>query len=351
MTSPDVMKRKVLILSVLVGVLFLAAAARGEQDKSSGVLSFRLENDMFAGTDRYYTNGVRMTWVSPAMTKADKNSRLPKWIHFLNKVGPFTGRTASENNVSIFLGQNTYTPSDIESSDLIRDDRPYAGMTYLGFGFYSRNTSIMDSLEFYFGIIGPHSFAEQSQKFLHDFFNWAYPQGWDNQLRDEPALELLFDHKWKFIQSGENEGFRYDAIPHLGAGLGNIYIGARAGVLLRCGWNLPEDFGTHLFLPGSGKTASSDKKDTVNNRQGRFGIYFYTGVEGETVLRDIFLDGNTFVKSHGVDRESFVAGIVGGVALTTGRFTIAYGYFYQTKRFKMQRGKQAYGQINISFSI
>ena len=36
------------------------------------------------------------------------------------------------------LSQNIYTPEDIESSDLIKDDRPYAGILYYAIGFHSK---------------------------------------------------------------------------------------------------------------------------------------------------------------------------------------------------------------------
>ena len=47
-------------LSLLLSALVPLGLAQNR-----GAFSFYLENDIFAGTDRYYTHGVKLTWISP----------------------------------------------------------------------------------------------------------------------------------------------------------------------------------------------------------------------------------------------------------------------------------------------
>mgnify|MGYP006193339463 CR=1 FL=1 len=62
-----------------------------------------------------------------------------------------------------------YTPVDDKTSTIIRDDRPYAGLLSLGVGINERNRDqikniqILNTKELTLGIIGPASYAKQTQ--------------------------------------------------------------------------------------------------------------------------------------------------------------------------------------------
>jgi hypothetical protein len=52
----------------LVALCLLGASALAEESADSeaagGYLTFYLDNDLFGGTDRNYTNGARLSWIS-----------------------------------------------------------------------------------------------------------------------------------------------------------------------------------------------------------------------------------------------------------------------------------------------
>jgi len=77
---------------------------------------------------------------------------------------PFVNEPGFQHAVSFSIGQNIYTPEDLERSDLIQDDRPYAGITYLAIGFHSKNSHRMDSLELDLGIVGPIPMPSSAKK-------------------------------------------------------------------------------------------------------------------------------------------------------------------------------------------
>ena len=345
------MKLESIFLVSLLLLLPLTAMAQDETAKDFNTFTLYVENDMLHRTDSLYTSGLKLSWISPDLRDYRENSRLPRWSYPLIDRLPFVNEPGFQRAISISIGQNIYTPENIIQSDLIQDDRPYAGITYFAIGFHSKNSCRMDTLEFDLGIVGRHSYAEDCQKVVHEWIDSTDPKGWHNQLKDEPVLGVFYDRKWKLRQSKISSGFSYDLIPHMGAGLGNALIYAHAGAGLRFGWNLPNDFGTFTIRPGSDTNAAFDETDPRFFRSDqRFGIHVFAAVGGSWVLRNIFLDGNTFRDSHSVDKEPFVGNCMVGAGLVLSRFKMSFAHVYQTKEFKTQKNEHSFTAITLSFS-
>ena len=96
----------------------------------------RLENDLFTVTDQNYTNGVAFTLVSHDIPGKLRAECLPvpirlhaRLIKFLNpEFWTDADNPAHTQNVVVKFGQSMYTPEDYSRTDLIEDDRPYAGL-------------------------------------------------------------------------------------------------------------------------------------------------------------------------------------------------------------------------------
>lgn len=328
--------------------------ASDEKARSANTLTIYLENDLFGfkNKDRYYTHGTKISWVSRDLTKYRDILPLPSWMHRLIEQLPYLNNPESLRTVSVSLGQNIYTPQDKEQKELIVDDRPYAGLTYLGLGLHSRNRKYMDTLELDLGIVGRHSYAEDCQKVIHEWIGSVDPEGWKNQLHDEPIINLYLERKWKLAPDRIIKGFGYDLIPHVGMGAGNYYIGANAGGQLRFGWNIPHDYGTYLIRPGSDSSAPVDDSDPrFLQPLRRFGLHFFLGVDGKVVARNLLLDGNTFRDSHSVDKKPFVADFIGGVGIIIHQVKINYSYVYRTKEFDEQKEEHKFGAVSVSFTF
>ena len=196
-------------------------------------------------------------------------------------------------------------------SDVIIDDRPYAGITYLAVGFHGIKGNHRINWEIDVGMIGPLSFAEQTQKSVHRIVGSQLAQGWSHQLHNELGLEVIGESQWRAFHGENVRGFNYDLITHLGGRLGNVQIYANTGAEARIGWNLPGDFGTCPIRPG----CETNGGDIKWNTDGLLGVHVFMAVDGRLVIRDIFLDGNTFGNSHSVDKEFFVADVMAGFAL------------------------------------
>src|SRR5690606_267096 len=138
--------------------------------------TLRLENDLFVGSDRNYTNGVALALVSHDIEGRLRINCLPRplgsYVRFLNAVNPgFWQRAGAESasqNVVRRIGQAMYAPEDRNPTDLLRDDRPYAGLLHLGLAWnrriHPRGTGheMLDTRELTLGVIGPWSLAERS---------------------------------------------------------------------------------------------------------------------------------------------------------------------------------------------
>jgi hypothetical protein len=51
-----------------------------------------------------------------------------------------------------------------------------------------------------------------------------------------------------------------------------------------------------------------------------------------------------------VDKETFVADLVGGIALTYGRLKVNYALVLRTPEFKQRKDKHTFGAINVSYA-
>jgi hypothetical protein len=343
-----------LALALIIILFFLPRPSLAGEEKARGsdTLTLYLENDLFEDKDRYYTSGIKISWISRDLSNYRDVVRAPSWVHRLIEQMPFVNDPGEQRTVSLSLGQSVYTPEDMERRELIRSDRPYAGVLYLGMGLHSRNNHQMDTFEFGIGIVGRHSYAEDCQEEIHKWTGSDDPKGWAHQLHDEPLLNVYFERKWRVLQSRNEGGFGFDFSPHFGIAVGNAYTGMNLGSQVRFGWNIPNDFGTYLIRPGSDSSAPMDDSDPRFFRPlHRFGIHLFFAADGKFVARNILLDGNTFRDSHSVDKKPFVMDFIGGIGMIIHRFKITYSYVHRTKEFETQKDEQHFGAISVSFTF
>lgn len=339
--------RAMILTAVLgVAVCFIPISSHAQQ-VNPWTNTFYFENDLFNGTDSNYTNGVKYSIISPDLSPHAREGRLPREVlEYVHRL-PFIKRSPPEytHKVEFSIGQNMYTPSDTERTDLIKDDRPYAGWLYISTSYHRRykapeSVNFMDTVELQLGVVGPASLAEETQKFVHRMRQLRVPKGWDNQLKNEPGIAAIFERKLLF-HPVEPETFGYDVIGHAGGALGNVYTYVNMGAEIRIGWNLPGDFGVSLIRP-AGSTRLYIRRE--------FSMFGFGAVNGRLVVHDIFLDGNTFADSHSIDKKPFVADYAAGLAMQYRNFMVTWTQVKRTKEFKDQDDDHDFGAIALSFS-
>jgi hypothetical protein len=336
---------KILLIIFLLVTFCLPVTATAQTNPWTH--TFYFENDLFNGTDSDYTNGVKYSVISPDLSPDAPEGRLPrKVLEYVHRI-PFIKKSPAEysHKVEFSLGQNMYTPTDTLRSDLIKDDRPYAGWLYISTSYHRRYhakdiVNFMDTVEVQLGVIGPASFAEDTQGFVHRLREMPVPRGWDNQLKNEPGIAAIFERKWLFHPLN-SKGLSYDAITHVGGALGNVYTYLNTGIEIRAGWNIPADFGVSLIRPaGSTRIAIGNE----------FCMFGFGAVNGRLVVRDIFLDGNTFRESHSIGKKPFVSDLAAGIALQFRNMMLTWTQILRTKEFRGQDNDHSFGAIALSFS-
>lgn len=321
---------------LLALVLLQASGHVAAAPPKTGFWSLQLENDVWGSNDdRFYTHGTEITFAT--------SERSPLMEGIADSF-PFY-RKGAVGIYGISVGQKIFTPEDIKQSELIETDRPYAGWLFLNIGiahlFEDRGSvEAINALVLTLGVVGPLSYAEETQKGFHRLIDATIPQGWDNQLRNEPGINLTYLNKRRHL-------FRMDKPRQLeasyygGLTLGNVYTYASAGLIARWGSRLKNDIGPPTISPGfPGLPAFRPHPE--------FNWYLFAGVEERAMARNIFLDGNTFKDSHSVDKKPFVTDVQFGIAFHFKEVRISFSNMFRSKEFEGQPEATQYGALNFT---
>lgn len=338
--------------------------------------TLRLENDLFAGTDRNYTNGVSLALISHDIKGKLQPECLPLLLagygRLLNRLDSSyqqrAGADDAAQNLVLRFGQSMYTPEDPERHDLIRNDRPYAGLLYMGLAWNRRvdlpgkRHEMLETRELTLGVIGPAALARQTQNLVHDIRGLNRFHGWHNQLRNEPAFQLALERKYKRAADGAVlRGWHSDAISRWSLRLGNIETSASAGIEWRAGWNIPNDFGSYPIRAGAenrppSRASRRDQQQTAAKGTSTAGAHVFANLELKAVAHDFSLDGNLFRSSHRVSRQPWVAQTAVGIGthwrVASHSMRLAIMRVWRTREFRQQRsGHHAFGSIALSMDF
>lgn len=332
------------MLSVGVAMFISSAQAISAPDFSSEASrreywSVQLENDVFAHSgDRYYTHGTQVS----RMTLG----HAPPWLEDIATLFPAFQRDGVINGVNYSIGQKIFTPDNTDATELVVNDRPYAGYLYFSAALLSRvpshaNVDTGNLLEFTVGVVGPSALAEEVNTGYHDLAGLDISRGWDNQLSNEPAVGISYSRFWRQIQPLSG-ALQYGMTPHVNMALGNVYSYAATGAMFRLGTHLDNDLAPPNIGPGFPGLSLFR-----SNQQSNW--YLFAGMEGRAVARNIFLDGNSFRDSHSVDKKPLVGDFQFGFVFQVGNIRFSLSEMIRTKEYEEQQDKTKFGAINISF--
>lgn len=302
-------------------------------DDDKGIFNVVIENDIFAGSDRDYTNGIRFSWLS-------SEENMPTWSQKIAHFLPLAND--GKKRISIAVGQSMFAPHDLSRRDLISGDHPYGGWLYGSVGLVSDTGKTLDNVMVTLGHTGPLSFAEKTQKFVHHVTGSPQPKGWDNQIKNEAGIILTYERKWRGMYEFSPFGVGVDVTPHIGVNLGNINTDAAVGATFRLGYDLPTDYGPPRIRPS---LAGSDFFIPTKELSG----YLFATISERAVARNIFLDGNSFQDSAHVHKENLVGSLQFGAVVTYGEARLSYTQVFMSKEYKTQQHAAAFGVVTLSY--
>ncbi|WP_165793612.1 lipid A deacylase LpxR family protein [Hyphococcus luteus] len=299
--------------------------------------SFVWENDYFANTDRNYTNGVRISYLSGLKQPHGVSSTL---AHDILGAGPDAGIRRG-----FAVGHSIFTPEDTLATEPLPDQHPYAGWLYGEYSVVVEQRQRVQQITLQAGVVGPAAQGEWLQNNWHDLINGDPVNGWDNQIGNEPGFVLSYDRQFRALREFGDNGFGADLTPSIGASLGNVDTRARGGLTLRIGNDLISDYGPPRVRPALAGAGFFSPVDD-------FSWYLFLGVNGSAVAHNIFLDGSLFRDGDpSVEKNVLVGEVQAGLALQFRRFQVAYTFVTRTKEFETQTSAQQFGAVSLSMKF
>ncbi len=294
------------------------------------------ENDIFAATDHQYTSGVEFDLIYHVENPSSKIYNLL-----------FLDYGKIDTYVNFSVANQIFTPRDINETELIVDDRPYAGWTFFEAGIHKSSKDHLRSMYLQIGIVGPAAKGEEIQNAIHDITDSNPAMGWDNQLDNELGINFRYVHKWRFVPP-DIIGMESAFIPYLEGDFGNISIQGTAGVAMRFGWNIPKDYGVSTVdTGGEDGIPVYDEFSAMREQSWSFSFNLSGALSG--VVRDIFLDGNTFKESHSVEKEPFVGYLGFGFSARYANFMLEFIQMKNTRKFKFEKDMHSVGTVVASW--
>jgi lipid A 3-O-deacylase len=321
------------LAAVLLGPVAHAQTPPSPLADPAGIITIEGDNDAFSipGTDRYYTSGLRIGYVTPT-------GEVPGFLADFGH-GIFG---AGSQRLEFDLQQIIYTPVNTQLYDPDPHDRPYSGQIALHTTLIQDTGSTRSIAQVSIGIVGPAALGQSVQNGFHQIIGDTSNNGWNYQLHNEPTLDFLGGRTWRYDLASMDDGaITFQALPQVTAQVGMTEIYAQAGAIFRVGSGLDSDFGPAPIQPSlNGTDAYTPTQPIV--------WYVFGGGLGRIVAHDMLVQGNNFQSSRGVPLTPLQGDLeVGGAIILYGVRVTATEVF-ETPEFHNAAPAFQYGAVTIS---
>lgn len=244
-----------------ISTLFLPGllCALSSAPSLAGTLGISWDNDLLTGSDKGYTNGVRASYLTTPAEKAN-HCRFCLARRMRDQLSPMPGiaRPDSQHSLVFSISQLMITPENIEARSPQFDDIPYTGYLSGRAGLWSWNEDRITGYGLLLGVVGPESYAEESQKQVHRITGSTDPNGWDNQLGTDVIAGVGATHARRVFSAGDPASLEQDMGWVTGLRASNFLSDGRLGLSWRMGSHLPTNFipdyagiSSSIGLPGA----------------------------------------------------------------------------------------------------
>jgi len=174
--------------------------------QSDRYFRFSYDNDFFTATDQNYTQGYNFELVSPLFRKNP-----------VNKL--FFKPASSSKKYGLSWEHIGFTPGNIGSPEIQRDDRPFASAIMLKSFMIatqplkkSRFTSALN-----LGVLGPAAFGKEMQTEIHKVTGNIIPQGWRNQIQNQVVINYELGYEKQLLAYRDFFSFQSNTSFRLGS--------------------------------------------------------------------------------------------------------------------------------------
>ena len=264
----------VICLAIIMGGSVIA------EEYNTSSMSLSIDNDGFLGSDRGYTNGLFFKFNSSSTVDIVSNSPL-----LLKTIGSWLPLyQQSSKGWGITVGQQIWTPTDLESPVEGENDRPYTGFLFIEANIFEFSADAANKYSLMLGAVGPDAFGENSQKSVHSLIGSPKPMGWARQIENQTVFSFSYEGHRLLTRSQGWFDKDYDTGLSGRVNLGNYQSEIALGSTIRWGTSLDESFASVGTMPGKYIDVSVLSKS-------RSGQFYYLSVEGRYRFQDITIDG------------------------------------------------------------
>ncbi|MEO8087807.1 MAG: lipid A deacylase LpxR family protein [Bacteroidota bacterium] len=264
---------------------------------------FHYENDFFSAADWYYSQGVNLEFVHPALKKFPLSKLL---IH----------PKLENSKYGIAVEQDVYTPTSIRHDEILKRDRPYAGVLLLK-TFLVANDSIKKlrfTSNLSIGVVGSAAGGKETQTSIHEWTGNFLPLGWQHQVKNDVAINYQ-------------------------VGLEKNIISKKFFLLNFCGdvraGTLKDKVSTGLV----GMAGLFDSPFHSGNKRKKFRVHIYDQPLVSAIGYDATLQGGLFnkksdytISARNLTRATFQNSF--GIVFNIGKINLEYFQSFLTKEFK-----------------
>ncbi|MBK0383856.1 lipid A deacylase LpxR family protein [Pedobacter sp. SD-b] len=313
-------------LSISVLFIFISLSGYSQIKSYQNELGFKSENDSYLGTgqDRYYTNGLFITYKRASKTKNYTDS-----LDFTKKIW------------SASIGQYMYNAQSGQITDIKYVDRPFAAYLYGAFALqYLNNKEHTVKFELQLGTIGPNALGLEAQEVIHKTFGFYDIKGWEYQVKNEIGFNAKADILYLIHRSGNK---RVDFSLPLEGRLGNTFTSLSAGLLFRTGSLNPL---YHSVATQS--NVSNFKEAGVLEKE----FYFFLKPQLQLVIYDATIAGGLFRTDKGpvtFKTNPLVFSQELGLAYAKKRWTVDFSVIFKTKEESSMVFSHQYGSFDLYY--
>lgn len=325
----------------------LSPLAAAQEDTRWHFRDLVIENDdafpLFAGgpSDRFYTQGARITFGKRFADGANEAASLPLWAR------PAANRcTACSIYPTFSFGQEIYTPQLIEDPDPQPGEHPWAAWFYGALGAtVDTPGGGRHTYELQLGVTGKRAGGQELQDFWHRLINRPLAEGWKNQLGSDVGINAFYSYRNIWLRSADDSRVHWDFGPTADAAFGTMRVHASVGGIARIGRHA----GDRLMPPVENPV--EPPLWPVNFNAVR--IFGFLGAKARVVGYNYFLEGSMFHDDpYVVERKKFVGELVLGVNASYRGWAVSYTIHRQTEEFVRlvgdDSGKHSYGSLRIT---
>ena len=280
----------------------LSGGAVAMADDIQGV-QLHWDNDVWAtgGADRWYTNGLRLSW----SWNAEASTALGKGLDLAARWWMFDG---ARPTLTYAIGQSMYTPVDIAVSTPQPHDRPWGAFLFVGVTAHAYEGKDFRATELKIGTTGRPALGEPLQAGVHKYLtNSQRPAGWDQQLRTRLGVQVSHTRIRRWGDTDSNDFFGFQT--SWGAVAGTLRTYAHVGVAMSFGDLVGSN--SPLSVANEGDFVIQD----FNNRDQFRKPFGYVALSATAMAYNYYLQGRTPYGRSQIDARPVYAAAQVGASL------------------------------------